>query len=206
MKLSKAEILNDRRELGMSAAAPMREEAWTNDAELVRRAAGGDQTAWRRIVEINLLHIHGLAYRMSLSEQQAEDVSQEAFLRLWKIAPRWKPDAKVSTWLYRVARNLMIDVIRKRKTEASEDLGEDIQSDAPTPHEILSAERGRAQIGDAIKRLPERQRTAIMLVHFGECSGAEAAEIMNVSVEAIESLLARGRRGLKKILASEGAV
>ena len=107
----------------------------------MRRAAGGDRAVWRWIVEAHLPAMHGLAYRMSLQDSAAEDVAQEAFLRLWKVASRWKPEARIATWLYRVVRNLTIDTIRRRKTNAAEELGEDFESDVPTPLEILSAER-----------------------------------------------------------------
>ena len=171
----------------------------------MRRAASGDQAAWRIIVEDHLPTMNGLAYRMSLQNSAAEDVTQEAFLRLWKVAPSWKPEAKIATWLYRVVRNLAIDAIRRRKTAAAEELDEEIESDSPTPLENLAAQRNRAQVSDAVAQLPERQRTAIMLVHFGECSGAEAAGALNVSVDALESLLARGRRSLRRMLADEVA-
>ncbi len=179
--------------------------AIAEDASLMRRAADGDQSAWRVIVESHLSAMRGLAYRMSLQDSAAEDVTQEAFLRLWKIAPQWKPEARIATWLYRVVRNLAIDAIRRRKTNASEELDDGIDSGMPTPLEALSSARSRAQITDAVGQLPDRQRTAIMLVHFGELSGAEAADTMKVSIEALESLLARGRRTLKRVLSKENA-
>ncbi len=179
--------------------------AIADDAALMQRAAAGDQSAWREIVESHLSAMRGLAYRMSLQDSAAEDVTQEAFLRLWKIAPQWKPEARIATWLYRVVRNLAIDAIRRRKTNASEELDDGIDSGMPTPLEALSLARSRAQVTDAVGQLPDRQRTAIMLVHFGELSGAEAAGIMKVSIEALESLLARGRRNLKCVLSKESA-
>ncbi len=178
--------------------------AISEDALLMRRAAQGDQYAWRKIVETHLPAMNGLAFRMSLQDAAAEDVAQEAFLRLWKIAPTWKPEAQISTWLYRVVRNLAIDAIRRRKTAAAEELEDDFKSNEPTPLENLSMSRGKAQISEAIQRLPERQRAAIILVHFGECTGAEAADALKVSIDALESLLARGRRRLRKILSDEG--
>lgn len=182
---------------------PAQTSAILEDAALMRRAAGGEQAAWRMIVETHLPAMSGLAYRMSLQDSTAEDVIQDAFLRLWKVAPSWKPDARISTWLYRVVRNLAIDVIRRRKTMAAEELDDEFESDEPTPLENLSTDRSRAQITVAIDELPERQRAAIKLVHFGECSGAEASDILGVSVEALESLLARGRRRLRRILSDQ---
>ena len=208
MKLSTAERLNYGQLIGMPSAqsrtrSSAQVSAIAEDALLMRRAAQGDQSAWRKIVETHLPAMNGLAFRMSLQDAAAEDVTQEAFLRLWKVAPTWKPDAQISTWLYRVVRNLAIDAIRRRKTAAAEELEDDIQSSDPTPLQSLSINRGRAQISEAIKQLPERQRAAIILVHFGECSGTQAAEELKVSIDALESLLARGRRRLRKILSEK---
>ena len=210
VKLSKIDRLNYRQLEGMSpdqsrVYPEAQAGAIADDAALMQRAAAGDQSAWREIVESHLSAMRGLAYRMSLQDSAAEDVTQEAFLRLWKIAPQWKPEARIATWLYRVVRNLAIDAIRRRKTNASEELDDGIDSGMPTPLEALSLARSRAQVTDAVGQLPDRQRTAIMLVHFGELSGAEAAGIMKVSIEALESLLARGRRNLKCVLSKESA-
>ncbi len=210
MKLSKADRLNYRQLEGMSPARSCghpetQTSAIAEDAALMRCAAAGDQTAWREIVEVHLSAMRGLVYRMSLHDSAADDVTQEAFLRLWKIAPRWKPEARIATWLYRVVRNLAIDAIRRRKTSAAEELDDDIDSGLPTPLEVLSSAQSKVRITDAVRQLPERQRTAIMLVHFGELSGAEAADAMKVTIEALESLLARGRRSLKRMLSEERA-
>ena len=170
------------------------------DAELMARVAAGDQQACRQLVESHLGPVLGLAQRMLGEPSAAEDVAQEAFLRLWRQSGSWRPEARIGTWLYRVTHNLAIDQLRGRRRLDSDALPEQIDP-APGP----ACRQQRVQVGRlveaALGRLPERQRTAITLVHHQELSNIEAAEIMAVSVEALESLLSRGRRALRAELA-----
>ena len=170
------------------------------DAALVARVGEGDSAACRKLMEAHLGRIQGFAWRMLGDVGEAEDVAQEAFLRLWRQAGRWRTEARVGTWLHRVAHNLCIDRLRKRRGTSGEELP-DLVDPAPGP----AAERQRAQIARsveiALSRLPERQRAAIALVHYQELGNIEAADIMGVSVEAMESLLSRGRRALREALA-----
>ena len=123
-------------------------------------------------------------------------------MRMWRSAPKWKDrGAKFSSWLYKVASNVCLDYLRKTKREAPEEAVPEQIDTAPQPDETLLRGERRAMIGDAIMQLPERQRLAITLCHFQEMSNIEAADVMNVSVDALESLLARGRRKLKILLA-----
>ena len=179
---------------------PSDETTVNDDAALMQRAARGDGGAWREIVSVNLPIVHRTAYQLSLDTQVAEDITQECFLRLWKLAEIWQPKARIRTWLCHVARNLAIDNIRRRKHETIQVLGEEIPEGAPDPLGHLTRKQTENRVSAALLRLPDRQRTAIMLVHYGECSGARAAGIMGVSVDAMESLLARGRRALKALL------
>ncbi len=172
------------------------------DAELVRRAAAGEQDACRRLVDAHLGRSVGLAGRMLGDQAEAEDVAQEAFLRLWRQAERWRPDARVGTWLYRVVHNLCVDRLRIRRRT----MGEDRMPDLPDPRDGPMQAHHRTQVSGlvqaAIEALPERQRTAITLVHHMETGNIEAAAIMGISVEALESLLGRGRRTLRDKLAA----
>ena len=175
------------------------EEARAADAELMRRVAAGDAAACRFLVDRELPAIVAFAYRMLGSRADAEDVAQECFLRLWRTARRWRPEAKVRTWLHRVGHNLCIDRIRTRKPSDPID-GMEIATDRPGPREQLHRKQVAGLIDRAIANLPERQRMAVALVHYQEFSNIEAADIMGVSVDALESLLARGRRALKGAL------
>ena len=172
----------------------------TDDAALMQRAARGDGGAWRDIVNENLPVVHRIAYQLSLDAQVAEDITQECFLRLWKLAEVWQPKARIRTWLCHVARNLAIDNIRRRKHEIVQMVDENIPESGPDPLEHLAHKQAGDRVNAALLGLPERQRIAIMLVHYGECGGAKAAGIMGISTDAVESLLARARRTLKALL------
>jgi RNA polymerase sigma-70 factor (ECF subfamily) len=145
--------------------------------------------------------IFAASYRMLGDRAGAEDAVQETFLRLWKNAARWKPQgAKFETWLYRVAMNVCLDRLRKRGREAPEEAAPEQVDSSPRADQQMISEERRAAVERALAGLPERQRLAITLCHYQELSNIEAAEIMEISVEAMESLLARGRRTLRDLL------
>jgi len=173
-----------------------------SDEALVRRAGLGDKAAAAQLVERHTRMIYASSYRMLGSAAAAEDAVQETFLRLWRHAGKWKPQgAKFETWLYRIAMNYCLDQLRKTKREAPEEAApERADSGDRQDQKIFAAER-RFAIDEALEKLPERQKLAITLCHYQEMSNIEAAEIMDVSVEALESLLARGRRSLRTSLA-----
>jgi RNA polymerase sigma-70 factor (ECF subfamily) len=178
----------------------MHESGGDSDATLMRRVAGGDGAATRLIVTRYLPQVLALARRMLNDAAEAEDVAQEAMLRLWQMAGRWREDAPVGAWLYRVAHNLAIDRIRRRRPMVDVEKAVDLADPSPTPAERLVQGERRAAVERAIAGLPERQRTAITLVHTLEMGNIEAAAAMEISVEALESLLSRGRRALRAAL------
>lgn len=169
------------------------------DAALVARVGSGDSAACRIIVDAHLGRIVAFAWRMLGDSGEAEDVAQETFVRLWRQAGKWRAEARVGTWLHRVAHNLCIDRLRRRRAVESGPVPE-LADPAAGP----AADRQRAQVARAIDSalldLPERQRAAIALVHYRELGNIEAAVAMGISVEALESLLSRGRRGLRERL------
>ena len=178
-----------------------------SDEELLARFASGDQAAARALTARHAPRVLGLSRKMLRDEMEAEDVTQEAMLRLWKIAPDWREgEAKVSTWLHRVASNLCIDRLRKRKRGGPplDDIAEP-PDPAPSATARLIAKDRASAVTEAMRRLPERQRIAIALRHFEDLGNPEIAERLEISVEAVESLLARGRRALAKDLASSRA-
>ena len=171
------------------------------DAELVARAGRGERAAAQALMARHLAPMLALARRMLADPVEAEDAVQDAFIQLWTHAARWEPGrAKFSTWLYRVTLNKCYDRLRRRPA-ASLDEAAEIADPAPEPDHALQHAAVSAQIEAALAALPDRQRAAIQLCHFRGCGNIEAAEILGLSVEALESLLARGRRALRTKLA-----
>ena len=141
------------------------------------------------------------AHMLGGDHAEAEDVAQEAMLRLWKQAPDWRPgEARVSTWLYRVVANLCTDRLRKRRFVDIDSVAEPADQRAPPTGRLIAQERARALIG-ALAQLPPRQRQAVILRHIEGISNPEIAQILEISVEAVESLTARGKRALARALA-----
>lgn len=173
------------------------------DVPLLVRVGRGDAAACTLLVERHLPRTFGLARRMLGQDADAEDVVQETFLRVWQHAAGWKPGgARFETWLYRVTLNLCYDRLRRRR-EVTVDEVPEVADGAPSVIEA-HAEREMAEaVEAAMNQLPERQRAALVLCHYQGLSNAEAAALLEVTVEALESLLARGRRTLKTLLADQ---
>ncbi len=170
------------------------------DGELVARVGRGDRDAAQILIDRHLPKLMTLARRMLGDPVEAEDVVQESFLRLWKHASAWRPGrAKFETWLYRVTLNQWYDRLRRKPT-ASLDDAVYVTDPAPDPETSLDKRDVASAISWAIEQLPYRQRAAILLCHYQDCGNVEAAEILGISVEALESLLARGRRALREKL------
>lgn len=170
------------------------------DEDLVRRVGQGDPAAVQAMVARKLPRMLALAQRMLGDAAEAEDVAQEALLRAWRQAPRWAPGkARFDTWLHRVGLNLCYDRLRRRR-EIVTDKPPERPDEGPAPDRgLLAADVGR-RVDAALAALPERQREAIVLCHYQELGNIEAASVMEISVEALESLLSRGRRALRQAL------
>ncbi len=160
--------------------------------------AQGDRRAFRALVERHVGRAQGLAYRVLGNRSDAEELAQEAFLRVWTVAPRWRLDGGASfrTWFSRVVVNLCIDRKRRRRTEPLEAAGDPVDP-APPADRLVAESEETATVAAAVAELPERQRIALSLCYWQGLSNAEAAETMGLSVGAIESLLVRARRTLK---------
>ena len=181
-----------------------------DDASLLALYGRGDPQAARLLAARLLPRVLGYATRMLGGDRaEAEDVAQEAMLRLWRAAPGWRSgEAQVSTWLYRVTANLVTDRLRSRQRrrlssgggELSLDEAIDPPDDSPGAEaQLIAAERMEA-LDAGLAALPERQRQALVLRHLEGLSNPEIAEVMGVGVEAVESLTARARRGLAHAL------
>ena len=146
--------------------------------------------------------IHAHAYYRLGNIADAEDVTQEAFLRLWQFAPRWEQgNAHVSTWLYRVVSNLCKDQYRRPKLEDL-DVAKEPTDETQSPDDKIDDHYRQKALYGAMSLLPENQRLAVQFRHIDELKNPEIAEIMGLSVEAVESLTARGKRKLIEVLAS----
>lgn len=175
-----------------------------SDDALLVLYANGDASAARMLTGRLLPAVLGYATRLLGDRAEAEDVAQEAMIRLWRIAPDWRQgEAKVTSWLYRVVTNLCTDRQRARRRRASDAL-----DDVPEPADdgpgvearMLTAARLSA-LDAALATLPDRQRQAVVLRHIEGLSNPEIAEVLGVGVEAVESLTARGKRALTAALA-----
>ena len=170
------------------------------DEDLLARFAAGESLAARaltlRLTPVALR----VAHRMLGDRDEAEDVAQEAMVRLWRMAPDWRPGAaRVSTWLYRVTVNLCTDRLRRRRGVDLDAAGEVADERPAALQEMIAADR-LAALEAALMTLPERQRQAVVLRHIEGLSNPEIADILGIGIEAVESLTARGKRALAQAL------
>jgi RNA polymerase sigma-70 factor (ECF subfamily) len=171
------------------------------DEALVAQVARGDPAAVRALMARKLPRLMSLASRMLGETSEAQDVVQETFLRAWRQAPDWKPGAaRFDTWMHRVALNLCYDRLRRRREVVTDQLPEQVD-EGPAPDRGLIAQDVGRRVAAAMAALPDRQREAITLCHYQDMTNIEAAALMGLSVDALESLLARGRRALRAALA-----
>jgi RNA polymerase sigma-70 factor, ECF subfamily len=177
-----------------------------SDDALMRRAGRGDNTAFAALVARHLPRATALAVRITGIRSDADEVVQEAFLRTWIKAPEWesqaegKGSARFTTWFTRVLVNLCIDR-RRRPQPLPIETAAEVPSTQREGFEQVSERETSARVLDALAQLPERQRAALTLCHWDGRSNLEAAEILEISVGALESLLVRARRSLRVALA-----
>ena len=179
----------------------MRSPGADADDQLVLLAGRGDQAAIRGLVNSKLPRLLGLARRMLGDSVDAEDVAQETFIKVWKFARHWRPGAaSFDTWLHKVALNLCYDRLRRRRRMTGEPPPDQVD-EGPGPDRNLHAQDVGRRVAASLAGLPVRQKEAIVLCHYQELGNIEAAQVMGVSVEALESLLSRARRTLRASLA-----
>ncbi|WP_299867977.1 RNA polymerase sigma factor [uncultured Roseobacter sp.] len=176
----------------------------TDDALLVLYA-NGDPTAARTLTARLLPRVFGHALRLLGDGAEAEDVAQEAMVRLWRMAPDWRQgEAQVTTWLYRVTANLCTDRLRKRRGVGLDEIAEPEDPNPGAVEQIQNRARHDALQG-ALDQLPARQRQAVVLRHIEGMSNPEIAQVMEIGPRAVESLTARGKRALIDLLAGRRA-
>lgn len=183
-------------------------DAGESDAAWLVRFANGDPEAARVLTTRLAPRAFGFALRLLGDRAEAEDVAQDALLRLWRHAPQWRQDgpATPSTWLLRVVRNLCVDRMRRSGrhiTAGSDEIVDTLPDPAPSVAARMIHNDRVAALDRALASLPARQREAVVLRHLEELGNPEIAVIMDISVEAVESLLARGRRAIAAQLAGQ---
>ena len=167
------------------------------DHDLMARAAHGDERAFRELARRHAGSALRLARRILGSEALAEEIVQDAFLRVWINAPRWRPQAAFRTWLYRVVINLCLNA-KRRPDDLPLAAAGDPADPAHDPGAALEQRERDARLAAAIDRLPARQRAAIVLTYQEGLGNAEAAAVLGTSVAGIETLLVRARRSLRE--------
>jgi len=183
-------------------------KAASDDDHLMARFAKGDAVAARDLAARHLPRILSHARRVLGDQAEAEDVAQEVIMRIWRIAPDWDAGrAKLSTWAHQVTANLCIDRLRKQTRRAAPTLDTDAVEQiedhaASVPAQMMQRARLDA-LDAALGTLPERQRQAVVLRHIEGLSNGEIAQILDITIEAVESLTARGKRALSAHLAKE---
>lgn len=170
-----------------------------SDEALMARVAGGDERAFQLLSRRHLPAMLGLARRILGNAAEAEDVAQEAFMRVWTHARRWQPLAQFRTWLTRVVINLCLDRKRRAPWVELERAG-DIVDPAPDAGEKAEDDERERMLAAAIGKLPVRQRSAIVLTYGDGMSNAQVAEILDTSVSAVETLLVRAKQNLRRAL------
>lgn len=176
-----------------------------SDETLMQRIGGGDRAAFAQLLRRHLQRTQALATRLTGSASDGEEVAQEAFQRVWTHAARWKPlgeggKARFTTWLYRITANLAIDRRRKPRTTPIEDAPEPVDESADGFARVHEQELGK-RVAKAVAKLPPRQREVLVLCFYEGRSNVEAAEHLDLTVGAVESLLVRARRALRAELA-----
>ena len=172
------------------------------DGELLESVGRGDAAAFSEIVGRYHQPVYRLVWRMTSGHADSEDIAQEAFLKLWRNPAQVREAAALKGWLMRVASNAVIDRSRKPRHDGL-DAAPEISDPVARPDAPLDRKQAARLVDAGIARLPERQRLALSLVYFEGMSNIDAAAAMDVSIEAVESLLARARRNLKDSLAAQ---
>jgi RNA polymerase sigma-70 factor (ECF subfamily) len=178
------------------AVAPRR-----SDEDLMEAVARRDAGAFSELIHRHLKRVVGVASRMLGSRNDGEEIAQEAFIRVWSYAPKWRPvdngrGAPFRTWLYRIVLNLVIDRKRQRVMAPLDDVFEPADESADG-FDTLYHEELSEVVASAVSRLPERQRAVLMLCFFEGRTNVEAGRLLSLTVSAVESLLVRARRALR---------
>ena len=189
----------------------MTQNASDPDAELMLRVKEGDESAFAALVEKYQRPVMNFIYRMVLNVAEAEDLTQDAFLRAYRAAPRYRPEARLSTWLFRIAINLTLKKLHAGRRNRVLSINHIFEAGSRSTEPAAAAESQpdvqleRREISQALEAalngLPERQKIAVMLQRFEGFSYHDISETMGCSIESVESLLGRAKIKLRDSLA-----
>ncbi len=180
----------------------MSQEATDLDYALLRRLARGEDAALAELIHRHQTRLYQLAYRLLRDPLEAEDALQEVFLKVHQHASRFEPQSRVSAWLNRITANHCLNRLRQRRSLESLDQGVASALAAPgaSPLEALEEKELAARLENLLAALPENQRRALVLKRFGGLSYREIAELLDLSIPAVDGLIKRARQFLKKAL------
>jgi len=170
------------------------------DEKLMLKVAQGDIAAFEQLVNKYKKSVINIIYRYIGRQDDAEDLAQEAFLRVYETRNRYRPIAKFSTWLYRIVTNICLNYKRKPEPVSLDEIALNPTSNSPNPETLVETEERNTMIREAIDSLPKSQRLAVILQRFEHASYKEIADKMGTSVSAVESLIHRAKQILKKKL------
>jgi len=180
----------------------------SDDVVLMASIATGDRNAFNTFLSRHLSAVVQFARRYLFNQADAEDIAQETFFRVWQKATTWQPQGhSPRSWLYRIAYNLCIDEIRRRPANDptnDTDIDKNVDLESNSLEKTIEIDSDLKQLTRSLAQLPERQRTALSLCALQGLTNKEAATAMDISVEALESLLSRGRRQLRSRLQQDG--
>lgn len=201
---------SDHRPAASPDAGEGRDAADANEHHvgLMLRVKEGDLSAFEELVEIHQHSVIGTVAKMLGSPNDAEDIAQQVFVRVWKSAPRYEPQAKFTTWLFTITRNLVFNEMRRRQRKPAfsmEEREEEFHNGIPDetargPDEAALQAEMMAAIDKAIQSLPEKQRLAVILRRYEDMPYEDIGEILKLSLPAVKSLLFRARTQLKESL------
>ena len=171
------------------------------ETELMLRVKGGDREAFAELYGLFQKPVYNYLYRLCFNRAMAEDLLQEAFLRIWKAAPTWEPAAKVSTWIFRISHNLFLNEAARRREKPLEAPEAELRAD---PASDLNRREVRSAVQKAIEALPEGERECLMLSEYNGFKYAEIAEILGIPVGTVKSRMFSAVQHLKEALKGLG--
>ena len=190
--------------LALSVLNPSMSSSATPEPEIewMARIRDGDMEAFRCLVEAHQARVVGTISKMLGSDAEAEDLAQQVFIRIWKSAPRYRPTAKFTTWLFRITRNLVFNELRRKRhfVDQADEMPEPAERRDQEPDKVLMEGELQSAIQNAIDQLPESQRLAIILRRYEGMAYEEIAAVMGTSVPAVKSILFRARAELRELL------